>query len=473
MKRVLTKSTPKHTGEKVTLKGWVQNRREHGNVYFLDLKDFSGIAQVVFSEDIDEDAYKEAQDLGSQWVVKIEGKVEERPEGMENERLKSGSIEVKATDLKVINESKPPSFDIKRDGYEVSEELRLEKRYLDLRRPRLQKNLRLRQKVKDKVRDFMKEKEFIEIETPVLTKSTPEGARDFIVPSRLQEGEFYALPQSPQQYKQLLMIAGFERYFQFPHVFRDEDLRADRLFEHTQLDIEMSFTSEDFIRSMVEELAIKITEDVLGKRVKEKPFPVISYDEAMEKYECDDPDLRSDEEKEKDDLMSYAWVVDFPMFEKKEDGSLGASHHPFTRVKEDDLDKLDRTLEAKNKSELATQIQARQYDLVLNGHEVFGGSIREHRPEILKKVFEVLGHTDEEIEEKFGHLMEAFQYAVPPHGGIAAGFDRWLATLLGEKSIREVVAFPTTSSGKTSVMDAPSKVDPEQLRELGIEVVED
>jgi len=264
------------------------------------------------------------------------------------------------------------------------------------------------------------------------------------------------------------MISGFERYFQFPHVFRDEDLRSDRLYELTQLDIEMSFIDQEELRSLIEELAIKVTEEVIGKEVKEKPFPVLSYEEAMSEYGKDDPDLRDDEQE-----MAYCWITDFPMFEEKEDGSVGAVHHPFTAVEKEHLDKLKQMKNADNKTEFVNQIHAQQYDLVLNGFEVFGGSIRQHRPEIVRTVFEVLGHTPQEIEKKFGHLLKAFQYGVPPHGGIAAGLDRWLQALMNEKSIREVVAFPTTSSGKTAVMDAPSELTAEQLRELHIKVVDE
>lgn len=453
-------------GETITVKGWVNSIRSHGKIIFVDVRDRTGVVQAVFEPE--NEPYQTAKNLKPESVVEIKGEVKERPEEMKNPDLESGDIELEGKQIKILSESETPPIDVSGDGYEISEEKRLEYRYLDLRRKRLQQNLKRRQKIAHFITDFLTDRDFVEIETPCLTKSTPEGARDFVVPSRSQPGEFYALPQSPQQYKQLLMTAGFERYFQFPHVFRDEDLRADRLFEHTQLDIEMSFVNQRQIRSLTEELAVKVTEQVLGKEVQEKPFPVLTYREAMSEYESDDPDLR-----EKENAMAYCWITDFPMFEEKEDGSLGAKHHPFTAVKEQHLDKLEQMKEVKNKTELANEIKAQQYDLVLNGHEIFGGSIREHRPEVIQTVFEVLGYQPQQIEEKFGHLLEAFKYGVPPHGGIAAGFDRWLQALFNERSIREVVAFPTTSSGRTAVMDAPSELEPEQLQELNLKIVDE
>lgn len=466
MKRTLASKSSNKVGEEILVKGWIDTVRSHGKIIFIDLKDRSGVVQIVFEEDSQD--YEKAEDLKKEYVVAIKGKVKERPEDMKNEDMESGDIEIKGKEIEVLSKSETPPFDIKDEGYKINEEKRLEYRYLDLKRKRLQENMKKRQEVAHFIRDFLTERDFVEIETPNLTKSTPEGARDFVVPSRNKPGKFYALPQSPQQYKQLLMISGFERYFQFPHVFRDEDLRSDRLYELTQLDIEMSFTDKEELKDLIEELAIKVTEEVIGKEVKEKPFPVLSYEEAMSKYGKDDPDLRDDEEE-----MAYCWITDFPMFEEKEDGSVGATHHPFTAVKEEHLDKLEKMKESDDKSKFVDKIHAQQYDLVLNGFEVFGGSIRQHRPEIVKTTFEVLGHSPQEIEEKFGHLLEAFQYGVPPHGGIAAGLDRWLQALLHEKSIREVVAFPTTSSGKTAVMDAPSELKPEQLRELHLKIIEE
>jgi len=469
MQRILIGETPEKINKKVKVSGWIDTIRSHGNILFCDFRDISGVLQVVFNKN-NKELYKKAEQIRPEWVVEITGKVGKRPTKMENPKLKTGKVELAAESLKIISEAKTPPISIDGDGYKISEEKRLEYRYIDLRRERLQKNLKTRQKVKDYIREFLKQRKFVEIETPILTKSTPEGARDFLVPSRLQPGKFYALPQSPQQYKQLLMVAGIERYFQFPRVFRDEDLRADRLFEHTQIDLEMSFTTEEGIRKLTEELVIKVTEEVLEKKIQQKPFPVITYKEAMEKYGEDDPDIRKN--KKDKDLMAYCWIVDFPMFEEREDETIGAVHHPFTAIKKEHLDKLKQGKDKKDKSKYIGQIQAQQYDLVLNGREIFGGSIREYQPKILEQVFEFLGHSREEIQEKFGHLLKAFDYGVPPHGGIASGLDRWLQVLLNEKSIRETVTFPTTTSGKTAVMDAPSKVDEKQLKELNLKTIE-
>lgn len=459
MERSLSDEIKNKKGEQVKLSGWVSSRRDHGKIIFIDLKDRKGITQLVFTPD-SEKTYKKAKDLRDNYVIQIKGDVNERPEDMKNEKIESGEVEVKVNSLEIISEAETSPFPTDNDGYKIDEEKRLEYRYLDLRRERLQHNLKKRAEVKNCIRDYLRKKDFLEVETPILTKSTPEGARDFLVPSRLNPGKFYALPQSPQQYKQLLMVSGIERYFQFPHVFRDEDLRADRLFEHTQLDLELAFTSEEEIRNLIEEMVIKVTEEVMGKKIQEKPFPRIPYKEAMEKYGKDDPDLQ------KGDKIAYVWVVDFPMFEEKEDGSLGAAHHPFTSMK----DKYKKKFQELSKKEKLNQIKAKQFDLVANGHEIFGGSIREKNPEILKQVFEFLGHSKKQVEKKFGHLLKAFKFGAPPHGGMASGLDRWLQVLLDEESIRETVTFPTTTSGKTSVMDAPCPVSDEQLKELGLKI---
>ena len=325
----------------------------------------------------------------------------------------------------------------------------------------MKRNLLLRQQATSFIRNFLIQREFVEVETPILTKSTPEGARDFIVPARLQEGEFYALPQSPQQYKQLLMVAGIERYFQFARCFRDEDPRADRAYgEFTQLDMEMSFTSQDEILELTEELFVGMVQEMFpNKKIKETPFPRISYDEAMEKYGTDKPDLRKN--KEDADELAFAFIVDWPLFEKTESREIGSMHHPFTAPHDEDLPLLDTD---------PTKVRAWQHDFVLNGYEIGGGSIRITDPEIQEKIFSILGHDKEDIQVKFGHLLEAFKYGVPPHGGIAPGLDRFLMAALGEPSVREVMAFPMTSGGKTAVMNAPSEVSEEQLKELHIEI---
>lgn len=471
MKRVFVKDCLNHIGEDVKICGWVRTRRDHGKIIFIDLADMSGIIQCVLAPD-QVDAYEAGKEIRPESVVCFEGEVKKRPEKMINAKIKTGAIEFLIKSAKIISFAEELPLDIKGNGLEIKESLRLKYRYLDLRRERLQEIIKLRSQAQQWIRQHLINKDFIEIETPILTKSTPEGARDFIVPSRLQPGKFYALPQSPQQYKQLLMVAGLERYFQFPHVFRDEDLRADRLFEHTQLDIEMSFVDQEEILSLVEEMIIGVSEEIFKKKIQEKPFPRLTYQVAIEKYGTDRPDLRKD--KSDANLLSYCWIIDFPMFEVLEDGSIDAVHHPFTAIKDEDREvfaKINpKSLTAKDRQNLL-KIRAKQYDLALNGMEVMGGSIRTHEADVLSKVFQILGHTEKQVKEKFGHLLEAFSYGAPPHGGIAAGFDRLIQTILCQKSIRETVAFPTSTSGITSVMDAPSEVDAKQLKEIGIKVL--
>lgn len=459
MPRTYVRDLSKLTGQKVLLKGWVAARRDHGKLVFIDLKDYTGVAQVVFSPK-NAAAYEPAQKLRDWWVIVVEGEVKARPEGMVNPNLASGTVEVAGETLAILNESLPLPFPVDTPGYDISEELRLKYRYLDLRRERLLNNLRFRQKYMQFAREYLIGRDFLEVETPILSKSTPEGSRDFLVPSRLQPGQFYALPQSPQQYKQMLMISGFERYFQFARVFRDEDLRADRLFEHTQLDLEMAFADREGIFGLIEPMLTEFVESS-GYHIQEKPFPRLPYDEALARYQTDKPDLRGNENEPK--LMTFAWIIDFPMFEKKDDGAIGAAHHPFTAVKDEHVEWL-------TDKEKIWAIRSKQYDLVLNGHEVFGGSIRTHQPEILVKVFEAMGYKKKAIEAQFGHLLEAFRYGVPPHGGIAGGVERLLMTLLNEPSLREVTALPMTSSGKTAIMDSPSPVPKDQLSELHLRV---
>jgi aspartyl-tRNA synthetase len=470
--RIFIAETSKHAGEKVKVAGWVNACRSHGKLLFIDLRDKSGLLQVVFSSNLDKAILKIAKELRPEWVVEIEGTINQRPEGTKNKELVTGTVEMSAEHLKILSRAETLPFPIDNEGYQIREEKRLQYRYLDLRRERLKNNLLVRQKAVNFIRNFLIDKGFIEIETPILTKSTPEGARDFLVPSRLQPGKFYALPQSPQQYKQLLMVAGFERYFQFPHVFRDEDLRADRLFEHTQIDIEMSFVEQEDVLKLVEEMMIELMEKALNKKIQDKPFPRLSYEEAMKKYKSDKPDLRTNKE---NGCLAFCWIVDFPMFEILEDRSIDAVHHPFTALQDKDLEKFQKMTvkeltSAKGKKELLS-FKAKQYDLVLNGAEVMGGSIRTHQSEVLRKNFEILGNSTAMVEKKFGHMLKAFQYGVPPHGGIAAGLDRLLQVILNEKNIRETVAFPTTNSGVTAVMNAPSEVSEKQLKELGIKML--
>ncbi|PIS08957.1 aspartate--tRNA ligase [Candidatus Beckwithbacteria bacterium CG10_big_fil_rev_8_21_14_0_10_34_10] len=453
MKRTLILESLQGVGKTVLLQGWVNARRDHGQVIFIDLRDRSGIVQVVGG--------KELSSLRDEDVVEIEGLVKKRPEKLINPNLSTGKIEIEARKVKVLSKSLELPLPVSGDGRDIEEVVRLKYRYLDLRRPRLNKNIRLRSKFVDLCRQYLFSNDFVEIETPLLTKSTPEGSRDFVVPSRLQPGKFYALPQSPQQYKQLLMVAGFERYFQIARCLRDEDLRADRGFEHTQIDMEMSFVKREDIMKITEEMFISVFEKLGGKILK-KPFPVFSYEKALKKFGADKFDLRNESQK-KENILSFAWVVDFPFFEKDKEGKWTYTHNPFSNPVEEDKEKF-----LKGKIE---GIRTSQYDLICNGYEVGGGSIRSTNPKILSKVFSVLGYEDKEIQEKFGHILEAFKYGVPPHGGIAPGIDRLLMVLTGETALKEVVAFPTTASGQTSVMSAPAKLSQEQLKELGIKVI--
>ena len=568
--------------EKVILNGWVDNRRDLGGVIFIDLRDRYGITQIVFEPTYNSEAHEIGKDLRSEYVISIEGKVRRRPEGTENTDLPTGLVDVMVDKLTVLNKALTPPFQIK-DDVDVSEDIRLKYRYLDLRRPEMQQNMMLRHKMYQSVRKYFDEKDFIEVETPVLMKSTPEGARDFLVPSRMHKGKFYALPQSPQTYKQLLMVSGYDRYFQIVKCFRDEDLRADRQPEFTQIDIEMSFVDQENIFELVEGLMANLFKEVKGYEIN-TPIPRITFDEAMEKYGSDKPDLRfglemktlnnlfeksefrvfkdsienegiitgllaegcgdytrnqldvltdyvkklgaggliwmrvkedgldapiakflSDEEKDNlikemgakpgdllfilsgqklktlgymgalrlemarrlelikgDEKPALLWVTDFPLLEwDDETQRYYAMHHPFTSPRIEDLDLLDKDPGA---------VKARGYDLVLDGNEIAGGSIRIHDAVLQAKMFKALGISDEEAKTKFGFLMGAFEYGAPPHGGIAFGFDRLAMLFAGEKSIREVIAFPKTSSGLSLMDDSPSSVDDGQLKDLHIKV---
>lgn len=462
MERTLINEVVKNIGEKVRIKGWVDSVRDHGKITFIDLRDRTGIVQCV------------GQDLPKvtpESVVAIIGKIVKRSEKLVNKNLETGAVELQIEDLEVISRSKELPFPIDGDGYDIDEEIRNKYRYLDLRRPRMAKNIRLRSKVSRFLRNWLLGHDFVEIETPVLTKTTPEGARDFLVPSRLKKGKFYALPQSPQQYKQLLMVAGFERYFQLARCFRDEDPRADRAYgEFTQLDLEMSFVTQEDVMNLTEEMFTSLVKEVFPeKKIQKTPWPRISHKDAIAKYGTDKPDLRKD--KKDSDELAFAWIIDFPLFteQSKEDffhGSGSAkwapSHHMFTAPNPDDVKYLDSD---------PSKVRGLQHDLVLNGLEVGGGSIRIHQPEIQKKVFDLIGFSEKQKEE-FAHMLTAFEYGVPPHGGIAPGVDRFLMAILGEPSVREVMAFPATASGQTAVLDAPSKATKGQLKELGIKIAD-
>ena len=462
MKRTWISETPNAVESTVRLNGWVNTIRAMGDkLVFIDLRDGTGLVQLVcYKPGMDEATIELVDQLKPESAIEIEGEVQKRGAKQVNENMPTGEIEVGVKTLKILNLAKTPPFEINQDTSVVDEKVRLKHRYLDLRSERLQRNIRLRSDWVQACREYLFKEKFVEIETPLLTKATPEGSRDFVVPSRLQEGKFFALPQSPQQYKQLLMAAAFERYFQIARALRDEDLRADRGFEHTQVDLEMSFVSQEDVMQTVEAMVTHAAES-LGFTIKEKPFPRISYKDAMEKYGDDKFDMRTDEEREQG-VLAYAWVVDFPFFEKDEKtGNWTFTHNPFSNPLPEYRDDL---LKGENIENILTS----QYDLVCNGFEAGGGSIRAHEPEVLRATYKVMGYSDEEIEASVGHMLEAFEYGAPPHGGIALGVERNLMNLTGEQALREVVAFPMTSSGNTAVMDAPSELESSTLDELHI-----
>jgi len=456
----------KKIGEEVLLAGWVHIRRDHGKIIFIDLRDRSGLIQLVFnpqnSPNGKNDYYKLADTLRAEYVIEVSGTVKKRPAGMENPKIETGEIEIEIEKLELLAKAKTPPFDLTKDTKDVDEELRMKYRYLDLRTSRVSKIIEMRHNVVKFIRDYLSNLDFWEIETPILSKSTPEGARDFIVPSRQQPGKFYALPQSPQQYKQMLMLAGIEKYFQIAHCLRDEDPRGDRQAEHTQLDLEMSFITQEDILKLIEDLYSNLIKKLFPeKKITTYPFPRMTYQQTLEKYKSDKPDLRKN--KNDSNELAFAFIVDFPMFEwLKGDKKWGAMHHPFTKPQSESIEEM------KNHPE---KIKAFQYDFVLNGFEIGGGSIRTTNLKILEAVFEVLGHSSDEIKKQFGHYFEAFSYGVPPHGGIAPGIDRLIMLLANEPNIREVIAFPKTGDGRDLMMNAPSDVSNEQLKELKIKIL--
>ncbi len=584
-----------HIGASVTLAGWVDRRRDHGGLTFIDLRDREGVTQVVFNPEISEECHAIASQMRNEYVVRATGEVALRPEGTENNRLPTGEIEIIGRNVEILNTSKTPPFYINEE-VEIDEALRLKYRYLDLRRERMRNNLILRHRVVKFFRDYLSEKGFIEVETPILIKSTPEGARDYLVPSRIHPGQFYALPQSPQQLKQLLMVAGIEKYFQIARCFRDEDTRADRQPEHTQLDIEMSFVEEDDILALIEELFTSMVASIKPEMQVLTPFPRLSFNEVMERYGTDKPDLRfgmeisdftdiaaltefsvflsviSDGGKVKGisvpgcagysrsqmnelnslaqsqgaaglltialggssgnlknlkmedvksvavkfltisqvkemaalsgaspgdlllivagkpavvnaslnelrqemgkrleltspDTLAFAFITDFPLFEKGEkEGQWQPMHHLFTAPQEADIPLLDTA---------PGQVLSRHYDIVCNGYELASGSIRIHTRELQDKILKLLGYTSGEAQERFGALLEAFEYGAPPHGGIAPGIDRIVMLMAGENTIREVIAFPKNQNAADLTLNAPSSVTDEQLAELHLRLVEE
>ncbi len=463
MKRTYIKDLSGHTGEEVSISGWVDIRRDHGKLIFIDLRDMTGKIQSVALPN-NKEAHEVANKVRPEWVIRAEGIINKRPEKTITKDEINGAIELELKKIEILNEAVTPPIDVRGDGKDIGEDVRLKYRYLDLRRPRMQENIRNRSRFMLSVRNSLTKEGFTEIETPYMSATTPEGSRDYVVPSRLEKGKFYSLPQSPQQYKQLLMTAGMEKYFQFARCFRDEDTRGDRQPEFTQMDLEMSFVEMRDVMALNEKIMIETIKSIYPEKViQEIPFPVMTYKEVMEKYGVDKPDIRKD--KNDKNLLAFLWVIDWPFFEKDEESASGwtFTHNPFSAPQPQHMDML---IEKKNISEILTT----QYDMVLNGNEVAGGSIRNHRPEALKAVFEIMGYDEARIEKNFGHMLSALGSGTPPHGGIAWGFDRLIMLLQNEPNIREVIAFAKTGEGKDLMMGAPSEISDKQLKELSIEI---
>lgn len=466
--RIYIKDLKHHIGNEVIIAGWVDIRRDQGKLVFMDMRDMTGKIQCVVLPNHNE-AMEQVKEVRTEWVLKVSGIINKRPEKNIKEGILNGDIELEITEIEILNKSETPNFDVTTDGKEINEESRLKYRYLDLRRPRMQKNIRNRHRISKFIRDFLDKEGFTEIETPILTKSTPEGARDYVVPSRLYPGNFYALPQSPQQYKQLLMASGMEKYFQLARCMRDEDTRGDRQPEFTQLDMEMSFVDREDVMDINEKLLIDLITNLYPeKKIQEIPFPRISYKDAMEKYGNDRPDLRVD--KNDANLLAFCWVIDFPFFERTDksdnpdtQGEWTFTHNPFSEPMKEHKEWL---LSNENLGEILTT----QYDITLNGYEIGGGSIRAHESDTLRKVLNIIGHKNEDIDRNFRHMLSAFKSGTPPHGGIAWGFDRLVMLLENEPNIREVITFPKTGEGKDLMMESPSTISDNQLKELSIEI---
>lgn len=458
MTRTLTSETPNLIGQTVKLQGWVHVRRDMGKIIFIHLRDRTGQVQIVFVPGECPD-YELAKTLRDEFVVEIDGQVAQRGAKNVNPNMDTGKVEIQAKKLLVLSVAQTPPFPLE-ETKDVSEDTRLTSRYLDLRSPRMNENIRFRHRVTMFLRQWLTAQGFIEIETPYITKGTPEGAREFIIPSRQHTGKFYVLPQSPQQFKQLLMVGGMERYFQIARCFRDEDQRGDRQPEFTQLDMEMSFVNQADVLEVIEQMFTAMVRELCPeKTITQTPFPRIPYAEAMAKWGSDKPDIRKNPEDPNE--LGFCFIVDFPMFEYSEtEKKLVPVHHLFTAPQDQDVELLD-TDPAKAKS--------KQHDFVLNGFEIAGGSIRIHDQELQRKIFKILKLTDDEIETKFGHILRAFSYGVPPHGGIAPGLDRIVMILRNEPNIREVIAFPKTGDGRDLMMGAPSVLPPSALREAHIQ----
>ncbi len=466
MTRTLIGDLNKNVGETCTIQGWIDVVRDQGKMAFFDFRDRTGKVQgVVFGKP---DVLEVAKTTRPECVVQITGIVNKRPEKMINTGIQNGDIELEITEIIVLNFAEVLPFPINEDTIVVEEAVRLKYRYLDLRTSRMQKNVRARHAIQKFVRNRLDAEAFVEVETPLLSAPTPEGSRSYVVPSRLNHGTFYSLPQSPQQYKQLLMIGGFERYYQFARCLRDEDSRGDRQPEFTQLDLEMSFVQEEDVMKLNEQLLIEIIQTHYPeKRIQQIPFPRITYHEAIEKYGNDRPDIRED--KNDSNLLAFLWVTDFPAFEKTGEDNVDGTgewtftHNPFAKVKDEHL--ADFMAGTNIESLISTQ-----YDITLNGFEIGGGSIRNHKAEWQKKALEIMGYNEERIEANFGHMLSALEFGAPPHGGIAWGFDRLVMLLENEPNIREVIPFAKTGEGKDLMMDAPAKVNEKQLKELGIKI---
>ncbi|MDD4996092.1 MAG: aspartate--tRNA ligase [Patescibacteria group bacterium] len=451
-----------NVGKNVTLRGWVNDCKNLGQITFIYLRDRSGLAQIVFApSELDDESKEAVKTLRPEFVIEVKGTVNSRPKNQINKNFPTGTVEVLAKKLIILNRAKTPPFEINSEKKQISEKLRLKYRYLDLRREKIKNNLILRHKIIKFIRDYLDKEEFLEIETPILTKGTPEGAREFIVPSRLYPGKFYVLPQAPQQFKQLLMVAGLEKYFQIARCFRDEDTRGDRQPEFTQLDMEMSFIEKEDIMELIEKLIISLVKTVVpNKKITTYPFPRLNYDEIIKKDKTDKPDLRKNQKDENE--LAFCFITNFPLFEySKNEKKIVSVHHPFTSPQLEYLPLLKKE---------PLKVKSQQYDLVCNGFEIGGGSIRIHQKNIQKQIFEILKIKKEEIKRRFGHLLEAFEYGAPPHGGIALGLDRLMMILANEPNIREVIPFAKTADAKDLMMGAPSNLPKEQIEQVNIEI---